>query len=305
VTGANPGSATISASAGGKTGTSAITVPAGPPPPPPSGSQILVGAGDIAVCNSTTDDATAALLDAIPGTVFTLGDNAYSSGTATEYGSDNCYNGSWGRHKARTRPAPGNHEYGTLNASGYFSYFGSAAGTPGQGYYSYDLGDWHIIVLNSNTNCTTILCSAGSDQETWLRQDLKTNTKSCTLAYWHHPRFNSGREHGNSLAVAPFWDALYEYNAEIVLNGHEHIYERFAPQTPNAVADNVRGIREFVVGTGGANLYQFGTIKANSEVRNNTADGVLKLTLFSGGYQWNFVPAAGATFTDSGSGTCH
>src|SRR5690349_12905540 len=202
VTGANPGSATISASAGGKTGTSAITVPAGPPPPPPSGSQILVGAGDIAVCNSTTDDATAALLDAIPGTVFTLGDNAYSSGTTTEYGSDNCYNGSWGRHKARTRPAPGNHEYGTLNASGYFSYFGSAAGTPGQGYYSYDLGDWHIIVLNSNTNCTTILCSAGSDQETWLRQDLKTNTKSCTLAYWHHPRFNSGREHGNSLAVA-------------------------------------------------------------------------------------------------------
>ena len=302
VTGVNAGSTTISASAGGKTGASSITVPAGPPP---AGSEILVGAGDIAVCNSSSDDATAALLDGIPGTVFTLGDNAYSSGTTTEYGSANCYNGSWGRHKARTRPSPGNHEYGTPNASGYFTYFGSAAGTQGQGYYSYNLGDWHIIVLNSNTNCGVISCAAGSEQEKWLRQDLAANTKSCTLAYWHHPRFNSGSEHGNSVAVAPFWDALYEFNAEIVLNGHEHVYERFAPQTPNAVADNDRGIREFVVGTGGASHYPFGTTKANSVVRNNTANGVLKLTLRSGSYDWAFVAAGGATFTDSGSGTCH
>jgi hypothetical protein len=296
----NPGSATITASAGGKTGTSSITVPAGPPPP---GSQILVGAGDIAVCGSSADDETAALLDGIQGTVFTLGDNAYPNGSTTDY--TNCYDGSWGRHKARTRPSPGNHEYQTANASGYFSYFGSSAGTQGQGYYSYDLGDWHIIVLNSNSECTTISCAAGSAQEQWLRQDLIANTKSCTLAYWHHPRFNSGAAHGNSTAVAPFWDALYQYNAEIVLNGHEHVYERFAPQTPNAVADPARGIREFIVGTGGASLYTFGTTKPNSEIRNNTASGVLKLTLRAGGYDWEFVPAGGATFTDSGSGTCH
>ena len=300
VTGANSGSATITASAGGKTGTSTITVPAGPPP---SGSEVLVGAGDIAVCGSSSDDQTAAVLDGIPGTVFTLGDNAYPNGSTSDYA--NCYDGSWGRHKARTRPSPGNHEYQTANASGYFTYFGSAAGTQGQGYYSYNLGDWHIIVLNSNSNCSTISCAAGSAQEQWLRQDLAANTKSCTLAYWHHPRFNSGAEHGNSTAVAPFWDALYQFNAEIVLNGHEHIYERFAPQTPNAVADPARGIREFVVGTGGASHYGFGTLKANSEVRNNTANGVLKLTLRAGGYDWTFVPAGSATFTDSGSGSCH
>ena len=303
VTAASSGSATISASAGGKTGTSAITVPAGPPPPPPPGSEVLVGAGDIAVCGSTADDETAAVLDGILGTVFTLGDNAYPNGSTTDF--DNCYNGSWGRHKARTRPSPGNHEYQTANASGYFTYFGSSAGAQGQGYYSYDLGDWHIIVLNSSNNCGIISCAAGSDQEKWLRQDLDANTKSCTLAYWHHPRFNSGSEHGNSTAVGPFWDALYQYNAEIVLNGHEHIYERFGPQTPNAVADPIRGIREFVVGTGGASHYSFGTTKANSEVRNNTANGVLKLTLSAGSYAWAFVPAGGASFTDSGSGTCH
>ena len=300
VTGVNAGSTTISAFAGGKTGTSAITVPAGPPPP---GSEVLVGAGDIAVCGSSSDDQTAALLDGISGTVFTLGDNAYPSGSSSDY--TNCYNGSWGKHKARTRPSPGNHEYQTANASGYFSYFGSAAGTQGQGYYSYDLGDWHIVVLNSSNNCGIISCAPGSAQDLWLRQDLAANTKSCTLAYWHHPRFNSGMEHGNSTAVAPFWDALYQYNAEIVLNGHEHIYERFAPQTPNAVADPTRGIREFVVGTGGASHYSFGTIKANSELRNSSANGVLKLTLRTGGYDWLFVPAGSATFTDSGSGTCH
>jgi hypothetical protein len=273
--------------------------------PPPAGpvTGVLVGAGDIADCLVPTDESTAALLDGISGTVFTLGDNAYPNGSTSDYAD--CYDSSWGRHKARTRPSPGNHEYNTANASGYFSYFGSAAGTQGQGYYSYNLGDWHNIVLNSNTNCVAISCAAGSAQEQWLRQDLAANTKSCTLAYWHHPRFNSGLEHGNSLAVAPFWDALYEYNAEIVLNGHEHIYERFALQTPNAVADNARGIREFIVGTGGASHYPFGTTKANSEVRNNTANGVLKLTLRTGGYDWVFVPAGSATFTDSGSGTCH
>ena len=304
VTAAGAGTATISASAGGKTGRSTITVtaPEPPPPPPPPDSPVLVGAGDIAECGSTGDDATAAVLDGIAGTVFTLGDNAYQSGTATEFA--NCYDHSWGRHKARTRPSPGNHEY-LSGAAGYFSYFGSAAGDPTKGYYSYTLGTWLIIVLNSNSSCTTISCAAGSAQEQWLRSVLASSTARCTLAYWHHPRFNSGAQHGNNSAVAPFWTALYEYNADVVLNGHEHVYERFAPQTPAAAADAARGIRQFTVGTGGADHYSFGTIRANSEVRNGNATGVLKLTLRDGAYDWQFVSAAGSSFTDSGSGVCH
>ena len=299
VTGVAPGTATISASADGKTGTSAITVPT---PPPPSGSEVLIGAGDIAVCGSTNGDATSNILVNTSGTVFTLGDNAYPSGSTTDYA--NCYDPSWGRVKSRTKPTPGNHEYQTAGAAGYFSYFGSVAGDPSQGYYSYDLGDWHIIVLNSNSACTTISCSATSAQVTWLEADLAASTKACTLAYWHHPRFNSGAQHGNLTAVGPFWDALYAAGAEVVLNGHEHVYERFAPQTPNATADPTTGIRQFTVGTGGAALYSFGTIQPNSEVRNNTSFGVLQLTLKAGGYDWKFIPATG-TFTDVGSGTCH
>jgi len=300
VTAVAAGTATIRAEAGGKTGSAAITVP---PPTPPPDAQVLVGAGDIASCSSSGDEGTANLLVGIDGTVFTLGDNAYPSGSSSDY--TNCYAPSWGKVKSRTMPTPGNHEYQTTGAAGYFAYFGSAAGDPAKGYYSYDLGAWHIVVLNSNSACSTVSCAAGSAQEQWLRADLAANTKACTLAYWHHPRFNSGAEHGNTLAVAPFWDALYQYNAEIVLNGHEHVYERFAPQTPNAVADPARGIRQFTVGTGGASLYPFGsTIQPNSERRNNTSTGVLKLTLRSSGYDWQFIPATG-TFTDSGSGTCH
>jgi hypothetical protein len=299
VTGVASGSATISASAGGKTGTALITVSSSPPPD----GEVFVGAGDIAVCGSSGDEATSDLLVNISGTVFTLGDNAYSNGSASDY--TNCYDPSWGRVKSRTRPTPGNHEYQTANAAGYFGYFGAAAGDPTKGYYSYDLGAWHIIVLNSNSSCTTISCAAGSAQEQWLRADLAANTKACTLAYWHHPRFSSGATHGNNTAVAPFWDALYQYGAEIVLNGHEHVYERFAPQTPNATADPTAGIRQFTVGTGGAGLYSFSsTIQPNSEVRNNSSLGVLELTLRTGGYSWDFIPATG-TFTDSGTGTCH
>jgi len=301
VTGAGAGSATVSASAGGVTGTAAITVAAEPPPPP--AGVVLVGAGDIASCSSTGDEATAALLDNIAGTVFNLGDNVYDNGTLTEY--TNCYDGSWGRHKARTRPTPGNHEYNTANAAGYYSYFGAPAGDPAQGYYSYDAGDWHIVALNSNSSCSTVSCAAGSAQETWLRADLAANTKSCTLAYWHHPRFNSGASHGNTTAVTPLWNALYEFNADVILNGHEHVYERFAPQTPTGAADAVRGIRQFTVGTGGRSHYGFGTIQPNSEVRDGNTYGVLKLTLGASGYAWQFVPVAGATFTDAGTGTCH
>jgi hypothetical protein len=300
VTGVAAGTATIRATAGSVSGSSTITVVSSPPP---SDDPVIVGAGDIASCSSTGDEATATVLDGIAGTVFTLGDNAYSNGTATEY--TNCYGPSWGRHLARTRPSPGNHEYNTLDATGYYGYFGSAAGDPTKGYYSYDLGAWHIIVLNSNSSCTTISCAAGSAQDTWLRADLAAHSNVCTLAYWHHPRFNSGASHGNNTAVANFWDALYLYGADVILNGHEHVYERFAPQTPAAVADPTTGIRQFTVGTGGVSHYTFGTIQPNSEVRNATAYGVLKLTLHATSYDWQFVPVAGATFTDSGTGSCH
>ena len=297
VTAVAQGTTSITASSGGVTGSSTITVTS------VSADPVLVGAGDIASCSSSGDEATANLLDGISGTVFTLGDNAYDSGTATEY--TNCYGPSWGRHKARTKPSPGNHEYNTTNATGYYGYFGSAAGDPTKGYYSYELGNWHIVVLNSNLSCAVISCAAGSTQEQWLRADLAANTKPCTLAYWHHPRFNSGADHGNDLDVAPFWDALYEFNADVILNGHEHVYERFAPQTPSAVADPVRGIRQFTVGTGGRSKYTFGTIQPNSEVRDATSYGVLKLTLHSNTYDWQFVPVAGSSFTDSGTGSCH
>ena len=300
VTGVAAGTATISASADGKTGTSAITVSA---PPPPSGTEVLVGAGDIADCTLAGDEATAKLLDGIAGTVFTLGDNAYPNGSSSNY--TNCYGPTWGRHKARTMPTPGNHEYQTAGAAGYFGYFGSAAGDPAKGYYSYNLGDWHIVVLNSNSDCTTISCSANSVQVQWLVADLAANPKTCTLAYWHHPRFNSGSGHGNDVNVAPFWSALYKAGADVILNGHEHVYERFAPQTPDAIA-SATGIRQFTVGTGGASEYLFKpTPEPNSEVRNDKTQGVLKLTLHTTSYDWQFIPVAGATFTDSGSASCH
>jgi acid phosphatase type 7 len=299
VTGVAAGSASVTATAGGKTGTSTIIVQSAPPP----GTQVLVGAGDIADCSLSGDEATAKLLDGISGTVFTLGDDAYPNGSATDFA--NCYAPTWGRHKARTMPAPGNHEYQTAGAAGYFGYFGSAAGDPTTGYYSYNLGDWHIVVLNSNSDCTTISCSANSTQVQWLVADLAANPKTCTLAYWHHPRFNSGSGHGNDLNVAPFWNALYNAGADVILNGHEHVYERFAPQTPNAVASAI-GIRQFTVGTGGASEYAFKPApEPNSEARNDKTQGVLKLTLRATSYDWQFIPVAGATFTDSGSTSCH
>ncbi len=263
--------------------------------------EILVGAGDIAVCSSEGDEATADLLDGIAGTVFTAGDNAYPSGTYDEF--ENCYGPSWGRHKARTYPSPGNHEYYTANASGYFDYFGAAAGDPSEGYYSYELGEWHVIVLNSM--CENVDgCEDGSPMLRWLKEDLAANPKRCTLAYWHHPLFSSG-PHGNQAKMKPTWDALYEANADVVVNAHDHIYERFAPQDPDGAADPTRGIREFVVGTGGAELYPLGTIKPNSEVRSNDTFGVLQLKLRSGSYDWEFVPVEGETLMDSGSGSCH
>jgi hypothetical protein len=261
-----------------------------------TGDAVFVGAGDIANCSSNNDESTAKVLDNIAGTVFTLGDNVYPDGTASQF--TDCYGPTWGRHKSRTKPVPGNHDYHTSGASGYYNYFGAAAGDPSKGYYSYNLGNWHIIALNSE-----ITQSAGSTQEKWLRTDLAANPKTCTLAYWHKPRFSSG-QHGNISASQALWQALYDYGADVILNGHDHTYERFAPQNPNGQADSSRGIREFVVGTGGAGLYPFPTIQPNSQVRNNTTFGVLKLTLHSTSYDWQFVPIAGQNFTDSGSANC-
>lgn len=257
----------------------------------------LVGTGDIATCPSTGDEATADLIDDIDGTIFTTGDNAYPDGTDANF--QNCYEPSWGRHKARTYPSPGNHDYHTPGAAGYFDYFGAAVGDPAEGYYSYDLGAWHVVVLNSN-----IAVEPGSAQHEWLRADLASSTATCTVAYWHHPLFSSG-DHGNQNNMKPTWDELYSANVDVVVNGHDHDYERFALQDPSGEADPARGIREFVVGTGGVDLRPFKTIHSNSEVRNAATHGVLKLTLNPTSYDWEFIPVAGETFTDSGSGNCH
>ena len=263
---------------------------------------VLIGAGDIADCSDLAGaEATAKLLAANPGTVMALGDLAYPDGTQENF---KCYDRTWGRVKERTRPAVGNHEFHSSRAAYYFQYFGAAAGDPKTGYYSYELGSWHLVVLNSE--CKEVGgCEVGSPQEKWLRADLAAHPSGCSLAYFHKPRFSSGLNHGDDLEVTPLWQALYDYNAELVLNGHDHDYERFAPQDPNGKADPKRGIREFVVGTGGKNHRIFGVTKPNSEVRNNDAFGVLKLTLKATGYDWKFIPEAGKTFTDSGSGSCH
>lgn len=261
---------------------------------------VLVGAGDIASCSSSGDEATAALLDAIPGTVFTTGDNAYPGGTRADF---RCYDASWGRHRARTRPTPGNHDYRTPGASAYFRYFGAAAGPSGRGYYSYDLGTWHVVALDSN--CTdTGGCGPGSPQEQWLRADLAAHPARCTVAYWHHPPFTSG-DHDPAVQTRPLLRALSDHGAEVVITGHNHNYERFAPQTADGRRDDVRGVRAFVVGTGGRSLYGFDRDAPHSEARDDDTYGVLALVLRPDGYDWRFVPTAGGTFTDSGSGRCH
>ena len=263
---------------------------------------VLVGAGDIADCSDLSGaEATAKLLDQIPGTVMAVGDLAYPNGTKENF---QCYDKTWGRSKSRTRPSPGNHEFHSSGATPYFDYFGAVAGNPKDGFYSYELGVWHIIVLNSE--CAEVGgCNAGSRQEKWLRADLAAHPAFCTLAYWHKPLFSSGGAHGNDPEIRPLWQALYDSHADIVVNGHDHDYERFALQTPNGAADPARGIREFVVGTGGKNQRPFGEVKPNSEVRGADAFGVLKLTLQPRGYEWQFIPVAGKTFTDSGSAPCH
>jgi hypothetical protein len=210
---------------------------------------------------------------------------------------------SWGRLGALLRPAPGNHEYLTSDGAGYFDYFGVRAGERGRGWYSYDVGTWHLVALNSN--CAAIGgCGPGSPQLVWLEDDLAAHPRACTLAYWHHPRFTSGL-HGDDSTFDAFWETLYRFGADVVLVGHDHDYERFAPQDPGARADPDYGIREFVAGTGGMELRPFTTVAGNSELRDDTSFGVLSLRLHPGGYDWQFLPAAGSTLADSGSGGCH
>ena len=252
----------------------------------------LVGAGDISMCGNDNDELTAELIESIPGTVFTTGDNAYTDGEYTRF--IDCYDPTWGRFKYRTYPIPGNHDYDTPDGAGYFLYFENIPS-----YYAYDLGGWRIYALNSEIDV-----SKDSPQVKWLEEDLATHPTQCVLAYWHEPRWSSGSTHGNSKGKQTLWKTFYEAGAELVLNGHEHNYERFTPMDAEGQPDPL-GLREIVVGTGGGTLYPFGAPLATTEVRNNTTYGVLKLSLHPDSYDWEFIPVAGSTFTDSGSTECH
>ena len=259
----------------------------------------VVAAGDIASCRNSNDTATAKLVASMnPNMVLALGDNVYDSGTSWEH--TNCYGPSgWGAQRYRTYATPGNHEYLTPNASGYFGYFGSRAGPYyGRGYYSFDLGSWHLISLDSEIDH-----GSSSTQVQWLKANLaKYAGVRCTLAFWHRPLFSSG-DHGNDADIKPLWDALYQGSADVVLVGHEHVYERFGPQTPGGSWDGTRGIRQFTVGTGGRSLFGFSTIKPNSQIHLSEY-GVLQLTLHSTWYEWRFTSVSGLT-RDSGAGGCH
>jgi acid phosphatase type 7 len=286
-----------------------------------AGDPVIAAAGDIAcdptsssfksgngTSNNCRQKYTANLLVNTGLTaILALGDNQYYCGGYAAFLQS--YDLSWGKVKAITHPAVGNHEYltsggtnCTANAAGYFKYFGAAAGSSSQGYYSFNIGAWHLIALNSNCSQAGG-CGTTSAQYKWLKADLAAHPNKCVLAYWHIPLYSSGgRANANS---KPFWNLLYSSNADIVLNGHDHIYERFAPQNASAGADPTRGIREFIVGTGGSDHTSIATVAANSQIRNTSTYGVLRLTLHAASFDWQFVPEAGKTFTDSGSATCH
>jgi acid phosphatase type 7 len=280
---------------------------------------VVVAVGDIA-CDPKSSDfnhgrgtaekchmlATADLAISLkPAAVFILGDSQYERGSADAYQKSWALN--WGREELKdiTHPSPGNHEYDTKDAGGYFDYFGAQAGERSKGYYSLNLGTWHIVALNTggNDRCKPVSCEEGSEQEKWLRDDLGKNGSSCTLAFWHRPLVTSGL-HRNATEVRSFWRDLYQANADVVLNGHSHHYERFAPQNPDGGADPERGITQFIVGTGGKNLKAFWRKQANSVTRNGKSFGVLELELMEKSYAWEFISENGQVL-DSGTGQCH
>jgi PKD repeat protein len=266
-------------------------------------STALTVAGNIASCGHDRDAATAALLDGIPGSIAALGDNAFPEGTARDY--TQCYGPTWGRHLGRTYAVLGNHDYQTGSAAAAFDYFGDRAGPRALGYYSFELDDWHLIVLNDNAPYVEF--GAGSPQDQWLAADLAANPKPCVLAMWHQPRFTSSNEPGGLGRVTrqSLWQRLYDAGAEIVLNGQEHHYERMRPMTPDGTPDDARGIRQFNVGTGGESV-ALPTVAIHPQSEILAAEfGVLTLTLASGGYAWEFIPVPGSTFSDSGLATCH
>ena len=257
-------------------------------------------AGDIAACDSAGDEATAALLDELDGTILVPGDLAYPKGTAGDF--VRCYDASWGRHKDRTFPVPGNHEYETDGAAGYFDYWADGVGDPAEGWYAFDLGEWRIIGLNSN--CDEIGgCGAQSPQGAWLTEELEATQRACTLAYWHHPRWSSGAEHGSSAATDAFWRILHDAGADLVMTAHDHQYERFQPMDETGAADP-EGMVEFVVGTGGKSLYEFAEILATSAVHDASTYGDLRLTLRADSYDWEFVAVSDSPFEDSGTASC-
>ena len=258
---------------------------------------VLIGAGDVADCRSDGAARTALLLDSIRGTIFIAGDVAYQTkGNPRPFLT--CFDPAWGRHRARIRPALGNHDYGDDSASAYFDYFGDAAGPRPSGYYSYDLGRWHVIALNTN-----IAIDDGSAQALWLRGDLTANAGRCTIAYMHHPRFSSG-PHTEREALVPLWRILSGRGVSVAVAGHDHIYERFAPLNAAGVADTVNGVRQFVVGTGGAHRYEIGSLLPGSEAHSSEAFGLLKLTLLPDRYRWSFVPVDANALHDEGESTC-
>ncbi len=275
------------------------------PPGVEAADPVIAAAGDIACAAGYTvtpitchHQQTSNLL---PGAqaVLPLGDLQYNSGAYSDFIAS--YDPTWGRFKSISHPVPGNHEG---SASGYFKYWGSQAGTAGKGWYSYNVGSWHILAINSQ-QCSQTGCGAGSEQEKWVKADLAANPKACTLAYWHQPRWASGSANGDNAYMSTIYTDLYNSNADVVLAGHNHAYERFAPMNPSGARDNARGIQEIIAGTGGEDHAGSAALRANSLVRNSKTFGVLKLTLHAGSYNWNFQPEAGATFTDSGSRACH
>ena len=256
---------------------------------------VLLAAGDIGVCGSTHAVETGQMLDSLEGTIVAVGDLAYRHGTAQEFAT--CYDPVWGRHKPRTRPSPGNHEYETSGAQPYFDYFGGQAGPAGQGYYSFRSGDWLVLSLNSN-----VPVGGDTAQAQWIRTELTANTSLCTLAYFHHPLYSSG-PNGDNAPVAGLWQLLYERGVDVVLGAHEHFYERFAPMSPDGQRNDTRGIRQFIVGTGGAGLYSVMRQHPQSELRI-VSHGILKLTLGAIGYSWEFLQPGGVR-SDVGSDVCH